>query len=320
MSNYVCHAIAPRQPSFVRRLLALAPLLLGICGAPAVAAADGAYKDGYYSANDGVKLHYLEVGSGEPLVLIPGWSQTALEWKFQLDEFGKHYHVYALDMRGHGKSEKPDHGYRIARFAADLNDFLDAEKLDHVILDGHSMGNSVIWSYFELYGQGRVKKLVLTDQMAAIVANPAWSEEEKKNFGSILNADQVQPLDNALAGPDGAKTSAAFLHSMFAKDYPQADFDWALSENMQLPRKYAADLLYDHAFKNWSDVIRRIHVPTLVIGAKASNVPWTAMVWIGSQIKGAQTVIFEENEGGNHFMFLENPTKYNEVVEDFLAN
>ena len=320
MSQSIDHKVTTGQPSSLRRLLAVATVVLGLCGMPVAASAEGAYKDGYFTTNDGVKLHYLEVGSGEPLVLIPGWSQTALEWKLQLDEFGKHYHVYALDMRGHGKSDKPDHGYRIARFAADLNDFLTTTKLDHVILDGHSMGNSVIWSYFEQYGQDHVKKLVLTDQMAAIVANPAWNEQEKKDYGSILNADQVLPLCNALAGPDGAKTSVAFLHSMFAKDYPQADFDWAVSENMQLPRKYAADLLYDHAFKDWSDVIRMIKLPTLVIGAKASNVPWTAMVWIGTQIKDAKTVIFDESEGGNHFMFLENPTKYNKVVEDYLTN
>ena len=286
----------------------------------AVTAQAAPYADGFYTTNDGVKMHYLEAGAGQPLVLIPGWSQSALEWKFQIDEFSKTYHVYALDMRGHGKSEKPDHGYRIARFAADLNDFFTAAKLDGVYIDGHSMGCSVIWSYLELYGSARIKKLVLTDQMPAIVGNPNWTEQQNKDFGPILKADQVVPLLNALAGPDGEKTSIAFLHSMFAKDYPQADFDWALAENMQLPRKYSADLLYDHAFKDWTDIIRAIKLPTLAIGAKASNVPWASMVWIGSAVKGARTEIFEENEGGHHFMFLENPKKYNAIVLDFLAH
>jgi non-heme chloroperoxidase len=298
-------------------VLAAAGMLAAIGTATPASAAP--YQEGFVTTNDGVKLHYLETGTGAPLVLIPGWSQTAEEWKFQLDDFGKHYHVYALDMRGHGKSDKPDHGYRIARFAADLNDFLVAKHLDGVVLDGHSMGCSVIWSYLEQYGPEHLTKLMLTDQMAAIVANPAWSEQERKDAGPILDADKVLPLANALAGPDGDKTSALFLHSMFAKDYPQADFDWALAQNLELPRKYAADLLYDHAFKDWRDVIRHITLPTLVIGAKASNVPWGAMVWIGSVIKGAHTEIFEENEGGNHFMFLENPKKYNAVVEHFLG-
>lgn len=279
----------------------------------------GQYGEGFVTTNDGVRIHYLEAGSGAPLVLVPGWSQTALEWKHQLDGFGQHHHVYALDMRGHGQSDKPDHGYRIARLAADLHDFLGAMKLDGVVVDGHSMGCSVIWSYLEQFGPEHLSKLVLTDQMAAIVANPAWSEQERKDAGSILNADQVLPLLNALAGPDGGKTTVSFLHTMFAKDYPQGDFDWALAQNLQMPRQAAADLLYDHAFKDWRDVIRHVSLPTLVIGAKESNVPWTGMVWIGSAIKGAKTVIFEGNEGGHHFMFLENPTKYNAAVETFLA-
>ncbi len=297
-------------------LAAMAGMVAAAMSADAARAAP--YQDGFVTTNDGVRLHYLETGSGPPLVLIPGWSQTAEEWKFQLDAFGRHYHVYAIDMRGHGKSEKPDHGYRIARFAADLHDFLLAKQIDSVVLDGHSMGCSVIWSYLEQYGPQHVKKLVLTDQMAAIVTNPAWSVEERKDAGSILDADKVLPLTNALAGPDGNKTSEAFLHSMFAKDYPQADFDWAVAQNLELPRKYAAELLYDHAFKDWRDVIRRIDLPTLVIGAKGSNVPWTSMVWIGSVIKGSRTEIFAEDEGGNHFMFLENPKKYNALVENFL--
>ncbi len=302
----------------VRQCLVGATLLTVIWLAGPARAADA--QDGFVTVNDGTRLHYVEAGTGAPVVLVPGWSQTAEEWKFQVAAFSKHYHVFALDMRGHGKSEKPDHGYRIARLAADLHDFLVARGLQGVVIDGHSMGCSVIWSYLEQFGPDRISKLVLTDQMAAIVDNPAWSEQERKDAGSILPAEKVIPLLNALAGKDGAATTVAFLHTMFAKNYPQADFDWAMAQNMQMPRQYAADLLYDHAFKDWRDVIRRISLPTLVIGAKASNVPWTAMVWIGSAIKGARTVIFEANEGGNHFMFLENPERYNAVVEDFLAN
>jgi hypothetical protein len=72
------------------------------------------------ATNDGVKLHYLEAGSGSPLVMIPGWSQSAMEFKYQLTGLSDKYHVYALDMRGHGESAKPNHGYRIQRLSADV--------------------------------------------------------------------------------------------------------------------------------------------------------------------------------------------------------
>jgi pimeloyl-ACP methyl ester carboxylesterase len=54
-----------------------------------------------------------------------------------------------------------------------------------------------------------------------------------------------------------------------------------------------------------------------VVGGKASLVPWKSQVWIGSQIKGARTEIFEEAEGGAHFMFIENPEKFNRLVKEF---
>jgi non-heme chloroperoxidase len=81
---------------------------------------------GTITTSDGVTLRYLEAGSGAPLVMVPGWSQTATQFKHQLERLSDRYGVIALDMRGHGESDKPDHGYRISRFAKDLHDALIA--------------------------------------------------------------------------------------------------------------------------------------------------------------------------------------------------
>jgi pimeloyl-ACP methyl ester carboxylesterase len=54
--------------------------------------------------------------------------------------------VIAVDMRGHGESDKPDNGYAIQRLAKDVQDLLAARNLTDVTLMGHSMGSSVIWS------------------------------------------------------------------------------------------------------------------------------------------------------------------------------
>ena len=128
------------------KTMSQAILLLGLIIAPCLAiAAEPTFKEGWFTTNDGVKLHYLEAGSGNPLVMIPGWSQSAMEFKYQLTGLSDKYHVYALDMRGHGESAKPNHGYRIQRLSADVHDFLVANNLGGVTLAGHSMGCSVIW-------------------------------------------------------------------------------------------------------------------------------------------------------------------------------
>ena len=71
----------------------------------------------HLTTNDGVRLHYVERGSGAPLVMIPGWSQTAAQFEHQTAGLSARRRVIAMDMRGHGESEKPEHGYKIQRLA-----------------------------------------------------------------------------------------------------------------------------------------------------------------------------------------------------------
>ena len=299
--------------------LAQAVLLLGLAFGPTLGAgaAEQAFKDGWFTTNDGVSLHYLEAGSGSPMVMIPGWSQSAMEFKHQLAGLSDRYHVYAIDMRGHGDSTKPSHGYRIQRLSEDVHEFLENNKLDNVTLAGHSMGCSVIWGYWEQYGRDRVSKLILVDQMPMITSNPSWSPQERDDAGSILDGKSLFETVNALAGPEGVKTTNDFISGMFTKQFSRDVVNWVVQENLKFPRPYAARLLFDHATNDWRDVIPLINVPTLVIGGKASLVPWKSQVWIGNQIKGARTEIFEEADGGAHFMFIENPEKFNHLVKDF---
>jgi len=276
-------------------------------------------KEGFFTTNDGVKLHYLEAGSGKPLVMIPGWSQSAVQFKHQLSGLSDKYRVIALDMRGHGDSDKPNHGYRIQRLSKDVHEFLTVNNLTDVTLAGHSMGCSVIWGYWELFGPDRLAKLILIDQMPMIAANPIWSDKEKEDAGAIFDKDSLYANENALADPDGVKTTEGFIGGMFTKQYPRDEVNWVIQRNLLFPREYAARLLFDHATNDWRDVIPRINLPTLVVGGKISLVGWKSQQWIGSQIPGARVEIFEEAEGGNHFMFMENPEKFNRIVKEFMG-
>ena len=281
--------------------------------------AAGAITEGSFITSDGVKLHYLEAGKGQPLVMIPGWSQSAAQFKHQLSGLSDKYRVIAIDMRGHGESDKPTYGYRIHRLSADVHEFLAAKGLSNVVLAGHSMGCSVIWGYWELYGSDRLSKLVLIDQMPMITANPTWGDQEKTDAGAVFDKNSLYDVTNALAGADGVKTTEGFITGMFTKAYSRDEVNWAIQENLKFPRLYAARLLYDHATNDWRDVIPRINVPTLIFGAKTSLVGWKSQQWIGTQIKGSRVEIFEEAEGGNHFMFMENPEKFNRIVKEFIG-
>lgn len=274
--------------------------------------------EGFFTTRDAVRLHYIEAGEGKPLVMIPGWSQTAEQFRAQIDGLSDTYHVIALDMRGHGESDKPSHGYRIHRLSKDVHEFIRSRNLNDVTLAGHSMGCSVIWGYWELFGKDRIGKLLLIDQMPMITSNPAWAEQEKIDAGAILDKETLWAIPNALAGADGVKTTEGFIGGMFTKAYPKEKVDWVVQQNLKFPRAYAARLLFDHATNDWRDVLPTINVPTLIVGGKTSLVGWRSQQWIATQIPGARAEIFEEAEGGNHFMFMENPDKFNRLVREFI--
>jgi hypothetical protein len=70
-----------------------------------------------FVTNDGVTLSYWEAGQGRPLIFIPGWSANGAEYVNVAYLLAKHYHVYVLDARNQGLSQRVDFGTRIARFA-----------------------------------------------------------------------------------------------------------------------------------------------------------------------------------------------------------
>ncbi|MEO1192274.1 MAG: alpha/beta hydrolase [Pseudomonadota bacterium] len=275
--------------------------------------------EGAFTLSDGTVLRYREAGAGPVLLMIPGWSQTAEQFKHQITGLSDKHHVIALDMRGHGASDKPDFGYRISRLAADVKELLDGLDLRGVSILGHSMGCSVIWSYHDLFGSHRLASLLLIDQMPVVAGNPAWSEEEKANYGPIFTPDSLYETINALAGPEGEATTRGFIGGMVTDAMTQETRNWMIDCNLRLPRRHAAALLLNHGGQDWRDAIARIQLPTLVVAGRSSLVPWTSCAWIHSQIPGAELEVFEEAEGGQHFMFIENPDKFNARVAAFLA-
>ncbi|QLH38863.1 MAG: alpha/beta hydrolase [Defluviicoccus sp.] len=272
-----------------------------------------------FRTSDGINLHYLDAGAGPSLVLLHGWSGSAALFKHQLSALRQHFRIIALDMRGHGHSEKPSYGYRISRLAKDLRELLEFLDLKHVRLLGHSAGCSVIWCYWDLYGAERISKLVLVDQHPVIVAHPSWTASERQSFGAILKANELYRLADDLAGPNGVELTETLFSGMMTGAISDEQKRWILDVALQFPRTFAAQLIVDVATHDWRDTIARLTVPTLIVSGRASQVPWQSQVWMQTQIAGSRLETFDETEGGRHFMFLEAPNKFNAVLADFLG-
>jgi pimeloyl-ACP methyl ester carboxylesterase len=176
----------------------------------------------------------------------------------------------------------------------------------------------VIWSYLDLFGAERLARLVLVDQAATQLIRPWWSEAERRDFGCRDTADALFAFCAAIAGPDGERATRELFLGLFTPAFPKAEVEAVVAEVLKMPRRHAAALMLDHATRDWRDVIARIRLPTLVVGARQSVFPAESQAWIAAQIPGARLEIFEVADGGSHFMCMENAPRFNALVRAFV--
>ncbi|MHC5770426.1 MAG: alpha/beta fold hydrolase [Nostoc sp.] len=266
-------------------------------------------------------MSYISAGEGKPIVMLHGWSQSAEQFKYQIPAFAEHYRVIAVDLRGHGESEKVSFGYRISRLSKDLQELIGALQLEKPHLLGHSMGCAIIWSYLDLFGLDEIDRLVLVDQSPLGTLRSHWDAQEIAASGAIFTAEQLNAAVYALESSksEAEEFTRNLLASMVTPAMSKEQFEWIVECNQRLPRAIAATLLYNHLHTDWRDQIVRIRNPTLILGGRKSMIPWQSQVWINQNIPDSELEIFEAAEGGGHFMFIENPDKFNRRVLQFLS-
>jgi pimeloyl-ACP methyl ester carboxylesterase len=111
---------------------------------------------------NGLRLHVVEQGAsdGPALLLLHGWPDSAQSYERVYPSIPPEWRVVAMDQRGHGQSDKPEHGYAIDDLAADVPALLDALAIPRAVLVGHSMGTFVARRAAER-APGRVSGLAL---------------------------------------------------------------------------------------------------------------------------------------------------------------
>jgi 4,5:9,10-diseco-3-hydroxy-5,9,17-trioxoandrosta-1(10),2-diene-4-oate hydrolase len=114
---------------------------------------------------DGVNLHYFCGGSGPPLVLVHGLgSSAAVEFYYNLEPLAAHHRVFAIDLPGFGRSEKPVLEYTIDLFVRAVSDLMACEGIERAAVMGVSMGGRVALG-LALDSPEKVERLVLVDAL-----------------------------------------------------------------------------------------------------------------------------------------------------------
>jgi len=122
---------------------------------------------------NGVKIHYVIGGTGEPLVLVHGFGQNWFMWNRLLPELSKHFTVIAPDLRGVGESEKTAGGYDKKTMAVDIHELVKKLGYSSIKLAGHDIGLMVAYAYAAQFPT-EVKKLALMDALLPGI-EPVWT-------------------------------------------------------------------------------------------------------------------------------------------------
>lgn len=278
----------------------LAVILLCTLSVPSLLAQ--APKSGFFKTSDGVRIHYLEAGSGRPIVFIPGWTMPAWIWQRQIDRFSKNYRVLAVDPRSQGESDKPPYGHLPETRARDYHELVDQLGLKQPVLVGWSMGCGELMKYVEQFGTENVSGLVLVDGFL-------WDKPNPDLFGIMSGwMNQLQQ--------DRQKQADGFIRSMFKKPQTEDYLKRVIDASVQVPADTAAVLIYNMiAVKDFSGGFAKMNRPMLF-----TYQPDTQQTADFLKAKLGDKVRLERFDGDGHALFVDEREKFNRVLDEFLQD
>lgn len=274
-----------------------------------------------FTTSDGVELAYWEAGKGKPLIFIPGWSASGAEYINIMYLLSKHYHVYVLDPRNQGLSQRVEYGGRIARFSVDLKEFSDHLKLDKADYVGWSMGAAVLWGYIDMFGTRGIDKAAFVDEPISIYSHQDWSEQERLDAGGTTTSPERMVAGFTQGAPlNSLVTDLLPWQRVQLKDSPYfANSSAFASTFIHNDPQALGRVLFDHIANDWRDVIRhKINIPVAIFtGERSNNLP--SQQWMHKTIPGSQLYVYTEKEQGDHFLMFKNPVKFTTDLRAFLS-
>jgi microsomal epoxide hydrolase len=275
----------------------LAAILLCILSVPSLTAQTT--KSNFFKTSDGVSIHYLESGSGRPIVFIPGWTMPSWIWQKQIDEFSKTYHVIAVDPRSQGESDKPPYGHLPETRARDYQELVDHLALKRPVLVGWSMACGELAKYAEQFGTDNIAGLVLVD--GYLTDKPSDLFVPVSGWMNQLQQDRQKQADG-------------FVRSMFKKPQPEDYLKRVIDASVEVPADTAVVLIYNMiAVKDFSTGLARMNRPVLFAYQPESQ---PSADYLKSKL--GDNLRLERFDGDGHALFVDDPEKFNHALADFM--
>src|SRR3989442_13490925 len=155
-----------------------------------------------WTSLDGARIHYVNYGKGsEALVLIHGWTCNIDNWRDQFPEFTKRNRVIAIDLPGHGQSDKPQITYSMDLFARAVDAVLRDAKVKRAVLVGHSMGTPVARQFYRKYPE-KTLAIVIVDGPLRPFGDKALVDRLIAGFRGPNYQQVVSQMFAGMAGPN----------------------------------------------------------------------------------------------------------------------
>ncbi len=244
-------------------------------------------------AANGIDVHYLERGSGHPVVLLHGNWATSSWWEPVLDRLPPGVRAIAPDLRGRGRTEGGLDDHRIGTYAADLRGLADALGLTRFGLVGHSLGSAIALE-FTLGWPERLTSLV--------VVSPAWIDGMPESYA--VEAHQRRLKDDP-----------AYLDAALRAIVPGAPKDerWDRLVREGGAQSLEAALGVIPALLEWKpgDRVRAIDVPRVVIAGALDAFTGGPNAERVASALGCELVLMD---GVGHGPMLEAPDRFSELL------
>lgn len=275
----------------------LKQLFLFALTALVLASASSALAEDKYAKLDTTKIHYVSEGKGkDAIVLVHGWGCRLTHWRDQIPELSKRARVIALDLPGHGESDKPEIKYDMDLFAAAIDAVMKDAGIERAVLMGHSMGTPVVRQFYRKYPQ-KTLALVIVDGGL----RPFGTKEQREQFMAPLR------------GP-GYKDVLKNMGTMMTPTLSEADKERVAASSLNTPHNVlvsAMEAMGDDSLYAQD----KINVPVLAILAKSPFWPADTEQFLRGL---APDLDYQMWDGVSHFLFMEKPKEFNAAVIAFV--
>jgi pimeloyl-ACP methyl ester carboxylesterase len=260
-----------------------------------------------HTTNGDVTLHYKDEGSGSPVLLIHGHTMDQRIWDPVVPALlGADLRILRPDLRGHGRSTRPDFGYHVSHHAADMASVLDHCGAESATMVGYSVGGGVALE-MALTLPERFKGMVL---MSPVMPDRPFEQIFMDNLREVARVTRSDGLEAAMLGPWAA--NPLFTHS-FSKP---GIHDAVLVINRDFPGAEYLATQRDRIERDWTvpGRLHEIETPTAVIAGDCETPGFRAYAEeAASGIPGATIEFFEDC---GHLLPLEEPERVAAAIID----